>query len=316
MDIADFPRLLAAAEQRGKTYPRRFAEAVDWLAEGQAAGKIRNARLTDAKFIMGSLIYEAWREERRQHGLFESDEQHPAVRKIFESLHLSGLNDIMVASRKLEKAKVTSPEIERLRSFVSEVLPLAKAADLLKDKDRRLMGKEPPSQPKPENPNKIVRQCPCCYRGIAVTPKGTMAHHGYERPGGGYQTDSCMGIGYRPLDISTEGLEVKLQFEKAALSYAVKFRSSLDTPETVVIPWGMGSQTFEPGSPRWDWALNTARSQADHEVSELRAQIGVDLHVLRNWVAGRIQPVPSRYDLGADAGIPAEPDDVSRPPAP
>lgn len=34
-----------------------------------------------------------------------------------------------------------------------------------------------------------------------------MAHHGYKRPGHGWQTASCPGIRFKPLEVSSEGLE-------------------------------------------------------------------------------------------------------------
>lgn len=52
---------------------------------------------------------------------------------------------------------------------------------------------------------KTVMSCSCCLRGIAIRPDHRMHHHGYERPGLGYQTASCMGIGYRPLEESVDG---------------------------------------------------------------------------------------------------------------
>ena len=69
----------------------------------------------------------------------------------------------------------------RVRSFAAEALPLAEAVVSLKDKV--VKGRAPSTGPaKPVNPNKIVKTCPCCFRQIAVTD-GTMAHHGYQRPG-------------------------------------------------------------------------------------------------------------------------------------
>lgn len=60
------------------------------------------------------------------------------------------------------------------------------------------------------NPNKDVKTCPCCFRAIAVQGN-TMAHHGYQRTGFGFQTASCMGIHYRPLEVSDEGLRAMIR---------------------------------------------------------------------------------------------------------
>lgn len=47
--------------------------------------------------------------------------------------------------------------------------------------------------------------CQCCGRAI-FAETGTIAHHGYERPGGGYQTASCMGAKFLPFEVSRDRL--------------------------------------------------------------------------------------------------------------
>lgn len=92
-----------------------------------------------------------------------------------------------------------------MRAFVKEVLPLAEAVASLKSKI--VKGRAPNSgSAKPANSNKTVRTCPVCFRAIAVV-SGHMAHHGYERPGDGFQTASCPGTRFAPLEVSSAGLE-------------------------------------------------------------------------------------------------------------
>lgn len=47
--------------------------------------------------------------------------------------------------------------------------------------------------------------CQCCARPILANT-GTIAHHGYERPGSGWQTASCMGAKCAPFEVSRERL--------------------------------------------------------------------------------------------------------------
>src|SRR4249919_4341211 len=42
--------------------------------------------------------------------------------------------------------------------------------------------------------------CQCCGRQI-FAQRGKIAHHGYERPGYGWQTASCMGALYLPFEV-------------------------------------------------------------------------------------------------------------------
>jgi hypothetical protein len=48
--------------------------------------------------------------------------------------------------------------------------------------------------------------CQICGREIKAG-KGVIAKHGYKRPGGGYQTSSCFGAGFRPYEISCDAIE-------------------------------------------------------------------------------------------------------------
>jgi hypothetical protein len=47
--------------------------------------------------------------------------------------------------------------------------------------------------------------CQCCGRAI-FAQSGSIAHHGYERPGYGWQTASCMGAKHLPFEVSRDRL--------------------------------------------------------------------------------------------------------------
>jgi hypothetical protein len=47
--------------------------------------------------------------------------------------------------------------------------------------------------------------CQCCGRRI-LAKRGLIAHHGYTRPGQGWQTASCMGAGYVPFAFGRDRL--------------------------------------------------------------------------------------------------------------
>lgn len=81
--------------------------------------------------------------------------------------------------------------------------------------------------------------CQCCGRQI-FAQRGKIAHHGYERPGYGWQTASCMGALYLPFEVARERLAdliVALQHQlddtigtlKAIKAEKVKLAFSVDT---------------------------------------------------------------------------------------
>lgn len=62
----------------------------------------------------------------------------------------------------------------------------------------------------PKSEKQLAREaatmtCQCCGRGILANT-GTIAHHGYQRPGGGWQTASCSGSKYQPFEVSRDRL--------------------------------------------------------------------------------------------------------------
>jgi hypothetical protein len=59
--------------------------------------------------------------------------------------------------------------------------------------------------------------CQCCVRQI-FAETGTIAHHGYERPGYGYQTASCMGARYLPFEVDRARLGDLIQVLKKRLA--------------------------------------------------------------------------------------------------
>lgn len=60
----------------------------------------------------------------------------------------------------------------------------------------------------PEAPAETT--CQICGRAIKLL-NGRIAHHGYRRPGGGWQTPSCMGAGYRPYEVAHDGLDTAIK---------------------------------------------------------------------------------------------------------
>lgn len=53
--------------------------------------------------------------------------------------------------------------------------------------------------------NKAQMTCQCCGRKHLAN-NGKIAHHGYQRPGGGWQTASCAGARQLPFEVSREWL--------------------------------------------------------------------------------------------------------------
>lgn len=68
--------------------------------------------------------------------------------------------------------------------------------------------------------------CQCCFRKYLANT-GTIAHHGYQRPGDGYQTASCMGAKYSPLEVDRDRLGTLINALKAQVDLMLEIRTNI-----------------------------------------------------------------------------------------
>ena len=66
-----------------------------------------------------------------------------------------------------------------------------------------------------------------CARPIK-SKNGTIAHHGYKRPGQGWQTASCFGTHYRPYEVACDRIQ-------AAINDAQAFKTRRETNLTLLM---------------------------------------------------------------------------------
>jgi hypothetical protein len=60
-----------------------------------------------------------------------------------------------------------------------------------------------------QEPTKPRDECQICERQQALHADGNLGHHGYKRPGWGFITGDCMGVGHKPYP-ATDALELYL----------------------------------------------------------------------------------------------------------
>lgn len=66
-------------------------------------------------------------------------------------------------------------------------------------------------------------ECQICERNQALDTDGCLGHHGYKRPGWGFITGDCMGVGHKPYP-ATDALELYLT---AVRSYIARCEARL-----------------------------------------------------------------------------------------
>lgn len=266
--------------------PRRFDAAVEQVLAGVDSGSIRNVVLQDVKFTLSSIVYEAWKKHVSEPHFYagKCQEQPEEVQALYDSISIMGLHDVIAASKKVAKSAATGPAVDAMRAYCAEVLPLSQAVASLKDKV--VKGRAPSTGPaKPENPNKVVKTCPVCFRPIAVL-RGTMAHHGYQRPGQGWQTASCPGIRFKPLEVSSEGLEwliATLRERLAGLKYA---HANQATPPEYLMAKRTHSGKAEKitrDDPLWSRVFARHIAEIESEMGSLERELPMLDKKLTDW---------------------------------
>ena len=80
---------------------------------------------------------------------------------------------------------------------------------------------------------KAVMHCQCCDRAILANT-GVIAHHGYQRPGIGWQTASCMGARHLPFEVDRERLSVMIDALKRQLKGHKAWRAKVFAEEVPI----------------------------------------------------------------------------------
>lgn len=91
---------------------------------------------------------------------------------------------------------------------------------------------------------KVAMHCQCCGRAILANT-GYIAHHGYERPGHGWQTSSCFGARRLPWEADRTALGEMIVFLKKRLNGLKKHLANVNA-ELVELTFTY--RTYEKGS--------------------------------------------------------------------
>lgn len=188
----------------------RFRDAVAKLEAAVNAGVVPNATFVDAKDTLNRRIEDAAE-------AFLATGPH-AQNHTQSDWWLAAYN----ADAFVRGAHGLPTTIKRARTVTSlsayadfmenELLPLA---NLLKAA-KPLIRKRQPGDKTPKQIEATAKRmsmamtCQCCGRDILANT-GTIALHGYERPGHGWQTGSCVGAKHLPFEVSRDRLGIMIE---------------------------------------------------------------------------------------------------------
>jgi len=93
--------------------------------------------------------------------------------------------------------------------------------------------------------------CQCCGR-LILANTGRIAHHGYTRPGSGWQTSSCMGAKFQPFEADRNRLGQMIDVMKARRERAIENRKDTASEAVgILVSWKKRSsftKGYVPGS--------------------------------------------------------------------
>ncbi len=183
-------------------FKQKTLDAIRVIEEAKATGSIRNVVYNNAKDTLNRACSRANDKLKPD---FDYEDASYEMRTFADNIsYIDSLHSIIAIRKKVEKMTERAPLVVYYDRISAELLDLALTMKDLKSKV--VKGRDPDKKPAPPaNPNKIVKTCGCCLRTIAIGSDKKMVHHGFKRPGDGYQTESCEGINFKCLEISDEG---------------------------------------------------------------------------------------------------------------
>ncbi|CUT11452.1 hypothetical protein BF49_2532 [Bradyrhizobium sp.] len=177
------------------------------LEAGIAAGLVRNQDFTKAKEVINRSVEEAAK------GFLETDPKNDDrdqrwwsraydADALIASFDVHNLPVVLRRAQKHDGLKEYSDFIAGALMPLHALLQAAKPLVV-----KRCDASHPPP---PKTAEQIAREaaqmtCQCCGKRFLAN-LGTMVHHGYERPGEGWQTESCSGAKELPFEVSRDSL--------------------------------------------------------------------------------------------------------------
>lgn len=184
-----------------------LAGAVEALEAGVAVGMVANKVFVDAKDTINSACKEGTEAflAAGPHVVGRNGQPHHQSDFWLDAYDADafvyGASNVATALKRSQKVAGLKDYAAFLTALMPLVDLLAAAKPLIKKRG------ELPKVVTPKQAAKLAKAmtCQCCARQI-FAETGVIAHHGYERPGFGYQTASCMGARELPFEVSRDAL--------------------------------------------------------------------------------------------------------------
>lgn len=123
--------------------------------------------------------------------------------------------------------------------------------------------------------SKAAMHCQVCGRDILAN-KGHIAHHGYTRPGDGWQTPSCGGAKELPFEVSRDALGTEIE---GARNYVKLTREFIERLKAETAPVSINYQEYDKIHYRYvNRALRDVTRETFDAIKEANPEVFKDLH--------------------------------------
>lgn len=111
-----------------------------------------------------------------------------------------------------------------------------------------------------------ITTCQICARAIK-SKSGLIAHHGYQRPGQGWQTASCMGARFRPYEVACDALPPAIASCKSYITIQTAGLSKLMTEPPATLRYQRKDAWGTPKGPEHTFERPDDFNAAQHRPS-------------------------------------------------
>lgn len=302
---SDFPLLTAYIVDRGFQSEERYVKALRYIDTGLRRSEIRNIAWKESKDALNRFVDNAWEKLIDEPYFWGKRAQSEDLYQFGWDVRVSGLHGVTAAKKRADKTKLEGPAVDAARNLLNELQPLTNAVNSLKA--HIVKGREPNPDPKPENPNKVVRTCACCFRPIAIQ-SNRMVHHGYERPWEGMQTASCMGIRYKPLERSDEGLRAAITGMENHITRRENDLAEKDAKTTLSVKNSRGQYIdITPEHKGWASALYEWEYRVKYDIRNSKEVLVALKDKLSVWKQTEFDPERPDAEFDASGSAPSGP---------
>lgn len=264
----------------------KFTASIENLKMAVKEGTIRKADLDTIKDALNRASEATW-EKWFSKPYFWGKISDPSITEEEMDIYYKdkGFRNAQGIIKKYSKSANKSKIIAMAIQIATEFAPFKDIMEHLKA--NMTTGRAPSTKIKYVNPNQIRGTCAWCLRDIAIDRSGLMAHHGYERPDVGWQTQSCPGTEYKNLEISLDGLKEHI---KAIDQFKTRVTHELDALPKVVslkIKVRIKGYTHDvvigKEDPRWKDAMLNQSRNLQGQISQAKSDHEYFSKKLREW---------------------------------